>query len=305
MHGYGCSDPKLTLFCKGFFWTNGGVGVREYINGGASYSNKYATNGCPDKGANGMLSWLKSKGCQNGKIATLPEVPGVLLFSSGHVGVYVGGGYAVEARGFNYGVVKTAVKNRSWTSWAYLPATMLDYSGTAATDTSTGNAETETTPEKTAYALGDRILKKGAEGDDVAKLQEYLVKLGYDLGTYGANKDGVDGDMGAKTVNAVKAFQTVNGLEADGEYGSKTHAAMLAAVKNIGADKAEDAATEFSIKVTSWSVNVRNAPNTATGKVMYVVRMNRVLTAVGTDAETGWYKLNDGNYISNKYTCKV
>ena len=43
--------------------------------------------------------------------------------------------------------------------------------------------------------------------------------------------------------------------------------------------------------------------NTKTGKVIRVVRMNTVLTAIGTDSETGWYKLSDGNYISNKYTC--
>lgn len=49
-----------------------------------------------------MLSWLKSKGCKNGKIATMPDVPGILLFKSGHVGVYVGNGYAVEAQGFAY-----------------------------------------------------------------------------------------------------------------------------------------------------------------------------------------------------------
>lgn len=119
---------------KGFFWSNGGQGVIEYIKGGEKFTSKYASNGCPDKSASGMLSWCKSKGCKNGKIATLPDVPGVLLFSSGHVGVYVGGGYAVEARGFNYGIVKTKVKDRSWTEWAYLPDSLLTYDTAAAAD---------------------------------------------------------------------------------------------------------------------------------------------------------------------------
>lgn len=305
------SERKVCMDCvgmiKGFFWTNGGIGVREYINGGADFSRKYASNGCPDKSANGMLTWCKSKGAEYGKIATLPEVPGVLLFSSGHVGVYIGGGYAVEARGFNYGVVKTKVKDRKWTDWAYMPSSILDYSDVSSgetTDVPTDVPATtpEAEPEVKTYELGERTLKRGSEGDDVKKLQKYLVKLGYDLGTYGANKDGVDGDMGSKTVKAVKEFQTENGLEVDGKYGKKTHAAMLEAIKKVDEPASMD---EFTIKVTSWSVNVRNAPNTTTGKVMRVVRMNTLLTAVGVDSATGWYKLSDGNYISNKYTAKV
>lgn len=303
------SEHKVCMDCigmiKGFFWTNGGVGVREYINGGPAFTRKYASNGCPDKGANGMLSWLKSKGCQNGKIATLPEVPGVLLFSSGHVGVYIGNGYAVEARGFNYGVVRTKVASRSWTEWAYLPASMLEYdtiSGISTDNDTTSGSTANTSEEKKTYELGDRVLKRGSKGDDVSKLQEYLVKLGYNLGTYGAAKNGIDGNMGSKTVNAVKAFQTANGLSVTGEYCKNTHKALMDVIKKL---EGEDASSSFPIKVSTWSVNVRDAPNTKTGKVVRVVRMNTILTAVGTDSETGWYKLSDGNYISNKYTCLV
>ena len=45
-----------------------------------------------------------------GTIDTLPEIVGLALFMDGHIGYYVGGGYAVEWRGFNYGCVKTVVK---------------------------------------------------------------------------------------------------------------------------------------------------------------------------------------------------
>lgn len=45
---------------------------------------------------------------------TLPEIVGLALFTDGHIGYYVGGGYAVEWRGFNYGCVKTVVKERTW-----------------------------------------------------------------------------------------------------------------------------------------------------------------------------------------------
>src|SRR5699024_11626445 len=41
------------------------------------------------------------------------------------LGVYIGGGYAVEERSFSYGCVKTRVKDRSWTHWYFLP--FIDY----------------------------------------------------------------------------------------------------------------------------------------------------------------------------------
>lgn len=203
---------------KGFFWTNGGKGVIEYIRGGAAYTNKYGSNGCPDKGANSMLAWCKSKGCKNGKIATLPEVPGILLFSSGHVGVYVGNGYAVEARGFNYGVVKTKVTSRKWTEWAYLPNTLLQYDNVPVVDTPSVPVI------EVVYKLGDRVLKRDTPmmvGEDVKEMQEALNKLGYDCGT-------ADGKFGRNSENGVKAFQTASKLEADGVFGKKSFEALRA-----------------------------------------------------------------------------
>ena len=105
---------------KGYNWTSGGVGVIESIGTDAKFTSKYGGNGCPDKSANGMFTYAKNKGCAWGTIDTLPEIPGVALRSDGHVGVYVGGGYAVEERGFNYGCVKTKVASRKWTHWFQL-----------------------------------------------------------------------------------------------------------------------------------------------------------------------------------------
>ena len=83
--------------CKGYAWTNGGVGVLESIGTSKTFSSKYGAHGCPDKSANGMFSYVKSKGCAWGDISTLPEIPGIALRFDGHVGYYVGNGYAVES----------------------------------------------------------------------------------------------------------------------------------------------------------------------------------------------------------------
>lgn len=70
-----------------------------------------------DVSANGMLILCKNKG----KIDTIPDIPGILVFMEGHVGVYIGSGYVIEARGHEYGVVKTKLKARKWTNWGYCP----------------------------------------------------------------------------------------------------------------------------------------------------------------------------------------
>lgn len=62
-------------------------------------------------------------------------------------------------------------------------------------------------------------LRRGSQGDDVADLQMLLnSKFGYDLE--------VDGDYGSKTEAAVKDFQKKHGLTADGICGPKTWKAL-------------------------------------------------------------------------------
>ena len=67
----------------------------------------------------------------------------------------------------------------------------------------------------TATPKDDGVLRSGAKGDKVSQLQKALKDLGYYTGT-------VDGEYGTGTANAVKAFQDVNGLKADGVAGEKT-----------------------------------------------------------------------------------
>ena len=205
---------------KGYNWTNGGQGVAEAIGTDKAITSKYGANGCPDKSANGMFTYAKSKGCDWGTMDSLPELPGVALRSDGHVGVYIGGGYAVEERGFNYGCVKTRVSSRNWTHWYKLP--FIDYGEGAAN------------VPATEHTLGSRLLKKGMEGSDVKALQELLLQLGYDLPRYGA-----DGEFGSETLEAVKAFQKDEGLEVDGKYGEKSHAALMDAVADADMDGSE------------------------------------------------------------------
>ncbi len=73
----------------------------------------------------------------------------------------------------------------------------------------------------TKYNL-TRILKFGLKGSDVTKLQTELKKKGYDLGKFGKNKDGIDGDFGNTTKEAVKKYQKASNIKIDGVVGRDT-----------------------------------------------------------------------------------
>lgn len=75
-----------------------------------------------DLNANGTYENAKEKG----PISTLPEIPGYLVWYKGHIGVYIGDGLVVEARGHDYGVVKTVLSSRKWTNWCKY--NWIDYS---------------------------------------------------------------------------------------------------------------------------------------------------------------------------------
>lgn len=369
---------------KGYNWTYGGEGVIESIGTDKTFKSKYGNN-CPDKSANGMFTYAKSKGLKWGKISTIPEVPGLAVRYDGHVGFYIGNGYVIEARGFNYGIVKTKLAGRKWDHWYEFPGIKYvsgEYKpevpetepeqeapkpiAAAVVTTTSGRLnlragkstsssvlaripkgqkvnvyERETTwsktyfdgkygyvmnsfltfeGEETKYDLGERLpLTEGMKGSDVEELQEILLdlgyklddnadgefgpqtataikdferdhgevadgivtkdllekliaaqgkddsdddneitptldysanptirkgaknnyvtilqqglkKLGYDLGTYGDNKDGIDGDYGSKTVNAVRKFQTKANIKVDGICGPKTWEALAKAL---------------------------------------------------------------------------
>ena len=60
-----------------------------------------------------------------GSINNIPEIPGLIVYKKGHVGVYIGNGKVIEARGTKYGVVETDLNDRGWTDW--FKSTLVEY----------------------------------------------------------------------------------------------------------------------------------------------------------------------------------
>ena len=124
-------------------------------------------------------------------------------------------------------------------------------------------------------------------------LQHYLIQLGYDLGKWGA-----DGEFGDSTELAVMAFQGDHKLGMDGQYGPKSHAAMLEALE---ADEPE--AEHRYVAIEGGNCYVRTAPNTDC-KILGVAHRGDVLPYGGEKADNGWllvaYK-NENAWVSGKY----
>ena len=68
----------------------------------------------------------------------------------------------------------------------------------------------------------DLVLAKGSKGAEVIELQRILKdELGYDLGSTGVDKDGIDGIFGSATENALNKAKKVKEITLKGMYDEK------------------------------------------------------------------------------------
>jgi len=280
-----CADCVGVI--KGYMWTNGGKGVLEAYGTDKEIESKYGSNNCPDKSANGMFTYAKSKGVEWGPIASIPEIPGIAVRYDGHVGVYIGDGKVVEWRGFSYGSRITKLSGRKWLHWYKLPFINYD----AAANTEPG----EVTLGERTLKLTDPLMK----GGDVKMLQELLMKIGYELPKYGA-----DGEYGGETAAAVVRFQAAQKLDADSEYGPDTHRALMDAVADLEAGDGDNEEGEepqqpevkmVEIVSSGGRVNIRSGNDTRYERIS-AVKPGTMYEYVAT-AVNGWHALVIGDKI--------
>lgn len=167
------------------------------------------------------------------------------------------------------------VKKKSYS----LASTYID--GYGSVDYSAVDAEYDP-PVAPVLKLGDRILRNGDEGADVKALQEALISLGFDCGSYGA-----DGEFGDCTEMAVRDFQRANGLEVDGEYGPESHKAMEAALDGKNVDVEPEHAKYVQI-MENKRCYIRAAPNTE-GSILGIAHSLEKLPYQGITYDNGWH----------------
>lgn len=121
----------------------------------------------------------------------------------GHVGLYIGGGIVVEAKGAAYGVVTSKPSD-----WGYFGEWKdCDFSG-----------------GYKGVDLPMLTLSIGARGESVRTAQTHLSAWAE---AEGRSKIAVDGIFGAKTLEALKAFQAARGIDESGIVTEETWRALM------------------------------------------------------------------------------
>ena len=163
---------------KGYLWSESPTAAPIY-------------NAGQDKSAAGMYAASKIKG----KIGTFDNVPGRLIYKGStpakinHVGVYIGGGMLIEAKGHAYGVVMGPFKPSEWQFWGQCPFIQAD------TEKAGNEAETQ------EYKAGKTMVMNGIDVSDV----QY--KNGLDLPAfYEKHKDRI----GFYIIKCSRAAESVN-----------------------------------------------------------------------------------------------
>ena len=105
-HWMGRRTSDCVGLIKGYGWYNNETGKLEY-----------GTNGMQDVTANGMYQAATVKG----PISTMPEIPGLAVWQEGHIGVYIGNGYVIQAANTYDGVIKTKLSYNRWEAWLKVP----------------------------------------------------------------------------------------------------------------------------------------------------------------------------------------
>ena len=160
--GIGRYENGVRIFdCVGlikcFIW-------HDYSSSNASYYGKT----CPDKNETGFFNEATEKG----SIDTIPEIPGLMVYQPGHIGVYLGNGQVIEATAaFDKKIVityfkgnhsDTSYKRSTWTHWFKMPYLNYDVQ--------------EETNDEFAHALGEtvRFTTCYRSSTDAAAIRNYI-----------------------------------------------------------------------------------------------------------------------------------
>lgn len=237
-------DGKLTLErLNALKAANPGIFTTSYY----AMAKRYVGKVCTD--CSGLISWYTgilrgsagyySTALVKKPISQLDETMiGWAVYKKGHIGIYIGGGYCIEAKGIHYGTVKSKVSSTRWTH--VLKLKDIRYPAVTAKEKEAASAQSASTKKikrtpyeqfvgdvqkackvKVDYVAGPQTLKRTVTVSKtrnrrhavVKPLQIYLNYLGFSCGI----ADGIAGD---KFDAAAKSFQkkVVGMKNPDGEF---------------------------------------------------------------------------------------
>ena len=163
---------------KGYLWCSTPTSAPKYV-------------AAQDVNVGGLKQRCKAKG----GIKTIPDIIGLLLFrGTSHVGIYIGDGWVIEAKGFDHGVVRSRLADGNWDTWGKL-------------DWITYEAAKPVQPDKPvtgSIVKGSRVkVKSGAKTYDGKGIASFVYAGTYIVDELDGNRAVLDRDGGICT-----AFKT-------------------------------------------------------------------------------------------------
>lgn len=143
-------------------------------------------NGSQDTSANGMYGRAKKKG----PLSTIPEIPGICVWHKGHIGVYIGNGWVIEARGTTAGVIKSPLRGTGAARWSHwLECPFINYVATPKPSTSkpveTPKTEVvDVSLKQWQKDMGEKSLKSLVEKGIVNNPDTWMKSLGEETPQY-------------------------------------------------------------------------------------------------------------------------
>ncbi len=316
--GIGLSEHCLNAYYSGWSYVYGAMSPGAVDCSGLIYM--YSGSGSR---VDMMGSSYETGSVYNG----IPNIHGLGLYQPGHVGVYVGGGMAVDARSEYYGICYESVYSKNWTNWfkvagvsypdtgwelyngnyyyyengEYLTDTTITVGGVSYYLDSTGISsqapgnpgDTADTPDSGSNSATS-ALKVGSSGDRVIELQYRLTELGFYNGD-------ITGYFGTQTEAAYIRFQQAAGVYVDGIAGASDLEILYSDYAPTGtpAPAPTEAETEpatepkTEAESTTESTEVEKAPSTFTNGDYHddVYKIQSELASLGyfNDDATGYY----------------
>jgi peptidoglycan hydrolase-like protein with peptidoglycan-binding domain len=266
--GAGLTEWAYRAYNEGWSYVWGGTSVGAVDCSGLIYS--YA-------GGARTTEEMIAASSESGSIDTIPRVHGLGVYQYGHVGVYVGGGMAIDARDENSNVCLDSVSSKSWTQWFKISGVSYPTSGwqsvagsyyyyedgqyivntsrtiggvtyTFGSDGASDKTPDDTNSKASSSSSTKKTVKKtaysiGDSGSAVTKLQKRLKALGF-------YDDEITGYFGEATEKAYKAFQKAAGVTIDGICGKSdrdilySSSAPLAVEETTEAEETTDSQEE-------------------------------------------------------------
>ncbi len=312
--GIGLAEHALNAYYSGWSYVYGGCSAGAVDCSGLIYMYS---------GAGSRFDMMGSSSETGSTSYGIPNIHGLGLYRPGHVGVYVGGGMAVDARGEDYGVCYESAGSFNWTNWfkvagvsyptdgweyfngnyyyyedgEYLTDTYieidgvsyyLDYSGASS---STPGDTSGVVDDSSSSGSSSNVMQFGDYGDNVTELQLRLTELGFYNGP-------ITGYFGEQTEAAYIRFQKAAGVYVDGIAGEGDREILYSdnaptgSIAEIGTNNEEadtDTEVETDTDITTDDNTFETYVNGSYNDDVYKIQTELANLGYFTEEATGYY----------------